>query len=116
MKYWSSASSLATSAASPWPRRPARPHCWRRLETGPGRAVLADDRRADAEQALDQLAGVGDRRRGEQELRLGAVDRSEPPQPAQYVRDVRAEDTAVDMRLVHDHVAEVREHVAPAVV
>ena len=36
MKNWSSASSLATSTARPWLRRPARPHCWRRLATVPG--------------------------------------------------------------------------------
>ena len=68
MKYWSSASSLATSTASPWPRRPARPHCWRRLATVPGKPTEIDRvqqpdvdpelervRRADAEQlALEQ--------------------------------------------------------------
>ena len=37
MKYWSSASSLATRTASPCPRRPARPHCWRMLATVPGK-------------------------------------------------------------------------------
>ena len=37
MKYWSSASSLATSTASPCPRRPARPHCWRSDATVPGK-------------------------------------------------------------------------------
>jgi hypothetical protein len=51
-----------------------------------------------------------------QELRLGAVDPREPPQPAEDVRDVRAEDAAVDVRLVHDHEAEVVEEVAPQVV
>ena len=63
-----------------------------------------------------ELAGVRDRRRGEQELRLRAVDAGEPPQAPQHVADVRAEDAAVDVRLVDDDVAEVREHVAPAVV
>ena len=236
MKYWSSASSLATSTASPCPRRPARPHCWRSEATVPGkpteitqssrptsipsssafvaltpssspsssrrsisrrccgrvagavgreprvvaepvggeavdqlggaaalgeaeraqaaldevghqlrrlaeraraqpqllvgqrrvperdrplgarRGVVADHRRLDAEQPRAELAGVGDRRRGEQELRVGAVDAREPPQPPQHVGDVRAEDAAVDVRLVDDHVGEVREHVAPAVV
>ena len=37
MKNWSRASSLATSTASPLSRRPARPHCWRRLATVPGK-------------------------------------------------------------------------------
>ena len=83
---------------------------------GARRAVVADHRRLRADQRARQLARVGDRGRGEQELRLGAVDARQPPQPAQDVRDVRAEDAAVDVRLVHDHVREVREHVAPAVV
>ncbi len=63
-----------------------------------------------------ELAGVGDRRRGEQELRLGAVDARHPAQAPQDVGDVRAEDAAVDVRLVDDDVAQVREHVAPALV
>ena len=33
-----------------------------------------------------ELAGVGDRRRGEQEARLGAVDAREPPEPPEHVR------------------------------
>ena len=66
--------------------------------------------------AQRELAGVRDRGRGEQELRLGAVDPREPPQPAQDVRDVRAEDAAVDVRLVDDDEAEVVEEVAPQVV
>ena len=37
MKNWSSASADATSTASPAPLRPARPHCWRRLATVPGK-------------------------------------------------------------------------------
>ena len=63
-----------------------------------------------------ELAGVRDGRRREQELWLGVVDPREPTQPAQHVRDVRAEDAAVHVRLVDDDVAEVREDVAPAVV
>jgi hypothetical protein len=83
---------------------------------GAWRAVVADHGRLRADQRVRELAGVGDRRRGEQELRLGAVDPCEPSQPPEHVRDVRAEDAAVDVRLVDDHVAEVREHVTPAVV
>ena len=83
---------------------------------GARRGVVADHGRLDAEQPRRQLARVGDRGRGEQELRVGAVDPREPPQPPQHVGDVRAEDAAVDVRLVDDHVGEVREHVAPAVV
>ena len=75
---------------------------------GARRRVVADDRpRRAPSSARAELAGVRDRRRGEQELRLGAVDPREPPQPPQDVRDVRAEDAAVDVRLVDDDVAEV---------
>ncbi len=70
----------------------------------------------DAEQRVGELGRVGDRRGGQQELRLRPVDAGESPQAAQHVADVRAEDAAVHVRLVHDDVAEVREHVAPAVV
>jgi hypothetical protein len=55
-------------------------------------------------QALGQLHRVGDRRGGEQEPRLGAVRRGDPPQPAQDPRDVRAEHAAIGVRLIdHDH-------------
>ena len=83
---------------------------------GPRRAVVVDHVRVDAREQADELGGVRDRRRGEQELRLGAVDAGQPPQPPQDVGDVRAEDAAVDVRLVDHDVAQVREHVAPAVV
>ncbi len=63
-----------------------------------------------------ELAGIRDRGRGEEELRLGAVNPGEAPQPAQHVRDVRAEDAPVDVRLVHDDVGEVVQDVRPAVV
>ena len=65
---------------------------------------------------LGELARVGDRRRGHHEARLGAVDPRHPPQPAQHVRDVRAEDAAVGVGLVHHDPAEVGEEVAPALV
>ena len=77
---------------------------------------LIDDGRGLSRQLERELARVRDRRGREQELRLGVVDPREPPQPAEHVGDVRAEDAAVDVRLVDDDVAEVREHVSPAVV
>ena len=80
------------------------------------RRVVADDRHLFAEQRGRELARVRDRRGGEQELRLGAVDARQPAQAAEDVRDMRAEHAAVDVRFVDDDVAEVREHVAPAVV
>ncbi len=83
---------------------------------GARRGVVADRRCVDAEQRVRELAGVRDRRGGEQELRLRPVDAREAPQPAQHVGDVRAEDAAVDVRLVDDDVAQVVQHVGPEVV
>ena len=83
---------------------------------GPRRGVALDDREVDPDERPGELRRVRDRRRGEQELRVGAVDARHPAQAAQHVADVRAEDAAVDVRLVDDDVGEVREHVAPAVV
>ena len=84
--------------------------------TGPRGAVGVDEVERRADQALGELLGVGDRRRGEDEARLGAVDRGDPAQPAQDVGDVGAEDAAVDVRLVDDDVAEPRQHLAPVLV
>ena len=56
------------------------------LALGSRGRVAVDDRRRLAGQLERELAGVGDRRRGEQELRLGVVDPREPPQPPQDVR------------------------------
>ena len=83
---------------------------------GRRRGVAVDHRGRLAEQRLRQLRGVRDRRRGEHELRLRAVDARQPAEAPEDVRDVRPEDAAVDVRLVDDDEAEVREHVAPAVV
>ena len=83
---------------------------------GARRGVVLDHGHVEPGQRARKLAGVGDRRRGEQELRVGAVDAREAAQPPQDVADMRAEDAAVDVRLVDHHVGEVREHVAPAVV
>jgi hypothetical protein len=51
-------------------------------------AVVVDDGRFDARERLHELTGVRDRRRREQQLRLGAVHGREPAQPAQDVGDV----------------------------
>ena len=80
------------------------------------RRVRADDGDVEAEQRLREPAGVRDRRGREQELRLGAVHLRETAKAAQDVPHVRAEHAAVDVRLVDDDVAQVREHVPPAVV
>ena len=69
-----------------------------------------------ARELARQLAGVRDRRGGEQEPRLGVVDTGEPPQPSEHVRHVGAEDAAVHVGLVHDDVTEVVQHVSAVVV
>ena len=53
---------------------------------GPRRRIAGDDRRLQPRQRRGQLARVRDRRGGEQELRVGAVDGREPPQASQHVR------------------------------
>ena len=83
---------------------------------GPWGRVAVDHRRRLAEQRFGQLGCVRDRRRGQNELGLGVVCAGKPAEPPEHVGDVRPEHSAVDVRLVDDHVAEVREHVAPAVV
>ena len=78
------------------------------------RGVVVDEvELGEAGEPLGELDRVGDRRAGQQEARLGAVDRGGPPQPPQHVGDVRAEHAAVDVRLVDDDEREVGEQVAP---
>jgi hypothetical protein len=86
------------------------------LALGARGRVPLDHRRGHARQRRCELAGVRDRRRCEQELRLGAIHVRQAPQAPQHVADMRAEDAAVHVRLVDDDVAEVVEHVPPAVV
>ena len=90
------------------------PH--RDLAAGARRAVVVEQLERQPGEPLGELARVGDRRRGQHEARLGAVDARDPAQPAQHVGDVRAEDAAVGVGLVDDHPAEVGEEVAPALV
>ena len=79
-----------------------------------GRAVDVDQAEVlEAREALGQLDGVGDRGGGEEEARGGAVGGGDPAQAAQDVGDVRAEDAAVDVRLVDDDDREVREQLGP---
>ena len=86
------------------------------LALGPGRRVVRDDGDVQAGEPGRELARIRDRRRGEHEGRVGAVGERQPPEPAQDVRDVRAEDPPVDVRLVDDDEPEVVERVPPPVV
>ena len=88
------------------------PHRDRAL--GDRRAVALDDGEVvEAGQALGELARVADRGARHQEARLGAVGAGDAAQAAQHVADVRAEDAAVDVRLVDDDDREVGEEVRP---
>ena len=81
----SPAGSRSRSAARPAARRRSRPA-----------------RNGVADQPLGELDRVGDRRRGEDEPGLGAVEARDPAQAAQDVGDVRAEHAAVGVGLVDD--------------
>ncbi len=72
-KNWSSASAPATYSARPVPRRPARPHIWRRLATVPGEGHA--DRRVQAADVDAQLQRVGGHH-GQQLARPPAAARS----------------------------------------
>ena len=100
----------------------------------PDAELLADDGRVDEEEELlaarrailghqlewlldqrfSQLARVGDRRRRADERRIRAVVLADPPQPAQHVGQVAAEDAAIGVELVDDDVAKVLEQLRPA--
>ena len=79
-------------------------------------AVGVDQVERRADEPLGQLQRVGDRRRGEDEAGLGAVQGAHAPQPPQDVGDVGAEDASVDVRLVDDDVAQPRQHLSPVAV
>ena len=62
---------------------------------------------------LGQLSGVGDRRGGADQLRVGAVEATQSTQPPQDVGDVRAVYAAQAVQLVHHDEAEVLEQLHP---
>ncbi len=78
-------------------------------------SVFLDDGRLYSRDALRKLAGIGDRRRRHQELRLGSVHLGEATQTTQHVADVRTEHASVDMCLVDDDVTQVVQDVGPAI-
>ena len=82
-----------------------------------GARVVLDDGDVDSERApAPSSPGFAIVAEASRNCGLGAVHARQPAEPAQHVADVRAEDAAVDVRLVDDDVGEVGEHVAPAVV
>ena len=79
-----------------------------------GRAVAVDQGDVvEAGQPLGEVERVGDRRRGEQEARLGAVGGGDPSEAADHVGDVGAEHAAVDVGLVDRDDREVGEELLP---
>ncbi len=79
----------------------------------PRRAVVVDQRDRGLDHLLGHLGRVGDRRRAQDELRVGAVELGDPLQPPQDVGQVAAEDAAVVVELVDDDVLEVLEELDP---
>jgi hypothetical protein len=67
-------------------------------------------------QALGKLERVGDRRRREQDARLGPVRGRDSPQASNHIRDMGAEDPAVHVRLIDHDNGEVGEEIAPGAV
>ena len=80
------------------------------------RAVVGDRLERQADESLGEALRVGDGRRGEHELRRRAVDRAQPAQAPHDLRRVRAEDAAIDVRLVENDVAQMMEELGPAFV
>ena len=80
------------------------------------RLVLVDHGERRADEAFGELLRIADRRRGEHEARVRAVLAAEAPQPAHDLGDVAAEDAAVDVRLVEDHVPQLVQVLGPALV
>jgi len=78
--------------------------------------VLLDRGHGQAGQARGGGLGRGHRGGGEHERRLGPVGGADPPQPAQDLRDVGAEDAAVVVALVDDDIAQRRPEAGPAAV
>ena len=116
-----SASSRAASA--PADRRTGAPCSPRAPVSGGSQSAKAVAPRGEASSVtsstgtpvsrLADSAGFADRRRGQHEGRPGAVRGADPPQPAQHVRDVRAEDAAIGVALVDHHVPQPAQERRP---
>ena len=70
----------------------------------------------EAGEIVRVLMRIADGGRSQYELRIRAVERRDPAEPAQDVGDVAAEDTAVGVGLVDDHVFEVEQEIVPSLV
>ena len=87
-----------------------------RRALGSRRLVLVDAANGAPTSRSANSLRIGDGRRGEHEARVRAVLPAEPPQPADDLGDVAAEDPAVDVRLVQHHVPQLVQELGPALV
>ena len=87
---------------------PAREHAF-----GARRTVVVDLLDRQAAQLARERAGIADRRAREAERRVRAVVLADPPEPAQHVRDVAAEDPALRVQLVDHDVAQPHHERGP---
>jgi hypothetical protein len=90
------------------------PH--RHLALGARGAVGVHQPELEPAEAFRELDRVGDRGARQHEPRLGPVRVRQPAKAAEHVGHVRAEHTAIGVRLVDHHPGQVRERVAPALV
>ncbi len=77
------------------------------------RAVARDRLHLLLEQHFRQLARVGNRCAGANELRLRAVVCADAPQPPQHVGHMAAKDAPVGVELVDDHIAQPLKEIGP---
>ena len=82
-----------------------------RAPCGEASSVTAVDRQPDSRDA--DAAGSATVAEASTKTGVGAVRRAHPPQPAQHLRDVRAEQPAVGVALVDDHVAQPAQERRP---
>ena len=66
------------------------------------------------DEPLGQFLGIGDGRRGQNEVRLGTVEATHPAQSAEQIGHVGAEDAAVHMQLIEHDPAQVFQEPGPA--
>ncbi len=78
------------------------------------RAALVDELERLLGEPLGELARVRNRRRRAEKDRVRSVVPADAAQPPQHVAQVAAEDAAVGVQLVDDHVAQVLEQLRPA--
>ena len=98
---------------------PSEPVLQRRLDQGEGertprRTVVGDGRHLDPREPPRGDGRVGHRGGGQDEDRVRAVLRAQPPQPAQHLGHVGAEDAAVAVALVDHHVAQAAQELRPS--